>query len=122
MWPAALLAHQRQRGVRAVEEAEHVDLDHLAPLAGVGALDRAEQHHAGVVDERVDPPEPVLRGLDEPARLLLGRDVDGDRGGRAALSLDLLGERVDAIGAPRAERDGGAGLRAEQRGRGADPG
>ena len=41
--------------------------------------------------------------------------------GGAALGLDLLRERLDAVRAPRAERDGGAGLRAQQRGRLADP-
>jgi hypothetical protein len=39
--------------VRAVEQAQHVELHHLLPLRQRRAGHRAEQHHAGVVDERV---------------------------------------------------------------------
>ena len=69
--PAALLAHDRQRRVRAVQEAEQVHLDHPAPLARVGADHRAEQHHARVVDEDVEPAQLLLRARDERVRLLL---------------------------------------------------
>jgi hypothetical protein len=44
-----------QRGVRAVQQAEHVELNHLLPLRQRRVGGRAEQHHAGVVDERVQP-------------------------------------------------------------------
>ena len=46
-----------QGGVGGVEEAEQVELDHAAPLLHRGVDDGAEQHDAGVVDQRVEPPE-----------------------------------------------------------------
>ena len=79
MWPRALLAHERQRGVRAVQEAEAVDVDHPPPLVGVGALDGPEQHHAGVVDEGVEAAELLARALDERPRAGLVGDVGLDR-------------------------------------------
>ena len=86
--PSPAVAHQRQRVVGAVEEAEAVDLDHRPPLARVGALERAEQHHAGVVDQAVEAAELGVRGLDEVLRLLLVADVGLDRDRVAAVGLD----------------------------------
>jgi hypothetical protein len=83
--------------VGAVEEAKQVDVEHLPPLLGVGAVDRAKQHHAGVVDEHVDSAEALVRGGDECVRRpLVGHvDLEGDRAtaGRA----DPLGQRLDPV-------------------------
>ena len=86
--PSPAVAHQRQRVVGAVEEPEAVDLDHPPPLARVGALERAEQHHAGVVDQAVEPAELGVRGLDQRPGLLLVGDVGLDRDRRAAVGVD----------------------------------
>ena len=105
MSPPPLCGHQREGGVGAPEEAEQVHLDHLAPLGGVGPGHRAEQHHAGVVHQDVEPAELVVRLLDEGARRpsssvrSTARDV-----GAAALARDPLGQRVEALLAARAER------------------
>src|SRR4051794_5297875 len=102
----ALLEHDRQRGVRAVQKPEDVDLDHRAPLVGRRVDDRAEQHHAGVVDEDVEAAELGVGALDEGARLCLVGDVGRDGERAAAGAVDLLRERFDAIGAA-----GGGGRR-----------
>ena len=118
---AARAAHDRQRGVRAVEQAEAVDVDHLAPLLGRRAGDGAEQHHAGVVDQPVEAAELLVRLLDEGVRLGLVADVGLDRDRLAAGAVDLLGQRVDAVRAAGGQADGGALGHAGQRRRLADP-
>src|ERR1019366_8100339 len=63
----------------AVEDAEDVGLDHPSPLLGGGVLDRAEQHHAGVVDEHVQTAQLGVCALHERPRLGLVAHVSGDR-------------------------------------------
>jgi hypothetical protein len=68
----------RQGRVRGVHRAERVQLDHPPPVRGVGALDRPEQHHPGVGQHRVQPPELLDRPLDRGTGLGLVGDVRGD--------------------------------------------
>src|SRR4051812_15485772 len=51
--------------------------------------------------------------LDEVPGLALVAHVGGDRDGAAAVAAELLGEQLDAVGAPGSERDGGTLLRGE---------
>ena len=102
------LLHQRQRRVGAVEEAEQVDVDHPPPLLGVGALDRAQQHHAGVVDEDVEAAHLLGGVLDEGARGGLVADVDLERVGLPPSASICLRQLVEAVLAARSERHRGA--------------
>ena len=52
----------RERRVGAVQQPVHVERHHLLPLLDRRVDDRAEQHHAGVVDQGVEPTEVVDRG------------------------------------------------------------
>src|SRR5207247_8836777 len=54
----------RQGGVGAVEQTQQVDVHHLLPLLEGGPGDGAEQHHARVVDQRVEATELPHRALD----------------------------------------------------------
>jgi hypothetical protein len=92
---------QRQRGVRAVEEPQQVHADHPAPLVRVLVRERAEQHHAGVVDEDVEPAKLMGGGLHEAGGLFLVRHVRllDERG-----PLEPLGERLEPIGPAGPER------------------
>jgi len=98
----------RERRLGAVEQPEDVDLDHPLPLLDGRALDRPEQHHARVVDEDVEPAELVDGPLHGRLRLLALRDVGLDHERGAARVAQLRGQRVEALLAPRHERDGGA--------------
>ena len=63
-----------------------------------------EQHHAGVVDDRVQPAE-LAHGLGHEAdRLLLIGHVALDHERAAAGLADLVGQRVQAVLAPRGDR------------------
>ena len=93
-------------GGRALATTEDVDVDHPAPFLGRRVGDRPEQHHARVVDERVEPAQLGGRALDERARLVLLAHVGGGRERAAARLLDPLRELLDALGAARGERDG----------------
>lgn len=44
------------------EHAPEVDPEHEVPQAGVGFHEEREEVRAGVVDEHVDRPQPILRG------------------------------------------------------------
>ena len=84
--PSPAVAHHRQRRVGAVEEPEQVDVDHRPPLVRVGALDRAQQHHAGVVDQDVEAAHLLGGAVDERAGRGLVADVDLECASRAALA------------------------------------
>ena len=64
--PGAGAAARRAR-CRAPED---VELDHPPPLLERRVLDRTEQHHAGVVDHRVEPPELARPSSTAPLGLL----------------------------------------------------
>ncbi len=59
----------------AVEEAEEVELDHSPPFLDRCTHDGAEEHDAGIVDERVQSPELVHGSLDRRPGLGLVGDV-----------------------------------------------
>ena len=63
-----------------------------------------------------------MRARDERPRLRLLADVRRHRDRAPAVVDDPLGERLDALGAARGQRHGGAGAGAGQRGRLADSG
>ena len=109
---AALLAHDRQRRVRAVQEAEQVHLDHPAPLARVGADHGPEQHHAGVVDEHVEPAQLLLGARDERVRLCLVGDVGLDRERAPAVAVRSAWRAASMRSERRAASDTAAPARA----------
>ena len=74
-----LRAHQRQRGMGGGHQAQDVGVDHPPPVLGVGAADRAEQHHARIVDQDVYAPEGGVRGHHHLPRLVLLGDIGHDR-------------------------------------------
>ena len=113
--PPALRAHDGQRGVGAVQDAEQVHPDRIAPLLGVGALDRAAGQHAGGVDQHVEAAEVLVGVLDERSGAPLVADVGRQRKRAPAVVLDPPGERLEGLGAPRRQRDGGPALGARQR-------
>jgi hypothetical protein len=85
-------------------------------LVDRGVEDRAQQHHAGVVDDDVDAAELARGALDGRLRLLAVGDVGLDR-----QPADVGGQRVEAVLAPRDPRHRRA-LRGERaRRRLADP-
>ena len=91
------LQQVREGGAGGGEQALDVDGDHAVPLLGVGADDRAQEHQAGVVDQGVQPSEPLDGLLD--GRLGLGAVGDvgfhGQRG--AARLVDLGGEGFQTV-------------------------
>ncbi len=102
-----------QCGVRAVLEAEQVELDHPPPLLDRRVDDRAEQHHPGVVDQDVETAELADGAIDRSVRLFLVGHVGlEDEGLRlASLGPDPLGQRLEPILAPGGDRHRGAGVR-----------
>ena len=92
----------RQRRVRAVQQALDVDLDHAIPLVERSVLDRAEEHHARVVDERVEAAE-LLDGLRDRA-LGLRRVSDVGLDHERAVA-DPPGHLTKPVAATRHERD-----------------
>jgi hypothetical protein len=99
-----------------VEQPLEVELDHSIPLLDGGVDDRAEQHHAGVVDHDVEPTELLDGALDSGLRLLAIGDVGLD--GQAT---DLGRERVQPVLAARDDSHRRALCRERARGRLADP-
>ena len=86
------------RRVGDVEDAVDVDVDHPLPVVErlVGRL--VEQHHAGVVDDRVEPAQLVDGAPDRAGRLLAVGDVGLDD---AARRSPPPARRAGPCGAPR---------------------
>ena len=109
---AATVAELVEEHLGGGHRAEQVGLDHLPVLGALAGRERPEQHHAGVVDEDVRAAQLLLDALG-------GRD-DGVAVGDVGLDgqrtvAELAGERPDAVGAAREEREtvavGGEGAR-----------
>ena len=107
--------------MRAVQKTLHVDRDHPVPLLERRVDRRAEQHHAGVVDQRVEAAELGDRPLHQDLGLLLRGHVGLDRERLAATVGDRCGQLIEPIRAARSDRDRGALLGERHRGRFADP-
>src|SRR5438477_5794912 len=103
-----------------VEHAVDVDGDHALPLLGVRTHDRAQEHEARVVDQGVQPAEP-LDGL-AYRRLCLGAVGDvrfHDQRGASRL-VDLGSDVFETVPAAGDERYASTEPRELTRGRGTD--
>ena len=81
----------------AVEKAEDVELDHLFPLGERGVDDRAEQHHAGVVDQRVQTPELTDGPCDGRGGLVLVGDIALQYQCRASATANFARDRFESV-------------------------
>ena len=99
---AAAVAELVEEDLGRGHRAEQVDLDHLALLGALVGGERREQHHAGVVDQDVGAAELVLDALGGGDDRVAVGDVgrDGDRA-----VAELVGQRLDAVGAAGEQRD-----------------
>ena len=89
----------RQGGVRAVEQAEHVEPDHPLPLFERRVDDRAQEHDARVVDQRVQAAQLRHRGGDGALCLRRIRDVRLDHQ-RRVRATEPLGQGLETIAPP----------------------
>jgi len=80
--------HPRQHRPRRVDVAVHVDVPHPRPGL-VRHVDAAAHDDAGVGAEQVDPPERVLRPVDEGLGVGRPGQVRGHRQGPVAVGLEL---------------------------------
>jgi hypothetical protein len=109
--------HVREHRCDSVEHTSQVDVDHAIPFVNLQPLDGRKRHHAGVIDEHVDAPELLDRGVRQLPHVLLLRDVSGNSYGFATSPGDLRHERLDARGAACRNDDVGA-LRRQMAGSG----
>ena len=97
----------RERRLGDVEEAFDVEVDHPLPLLDRRLERRAEQHHAGVVDDGVEAAELGDGALDQGLGGGAVGDVGLDRERLAAGVVDLPGQALQPVDA--AGRDGDRG-------------
>jgi len=64
------LAHERQRGLHAVEDRAHIAVDHLPVLIDGRVVNVFDDHWAGAADEHVDAAECALRRRDKRSGLI----------------------------------------------------
>lgn len=103
-----------------VHQAHEVDVDHALPVVQVRAGGGAEQHEAGVVDQRVQTAQALDGPLDRFRGGLRGGDVGGHDQGLAAGAGDFRGEVGEPVLAPTDQGHGGALASKLQRGGVAD--
>src|SRR6266496_1794478 len=94
----ALLAEDREDRLRDMENAEQVRLELVAQLLLGDLLDRSEEPVARVVDDDVDPPERLVRGLHRSEHLVAVGDVELDREDGVAVLLDQVTQSVCVAG------------------------
>ena len=111
----------RDGGAGGVEQALQVEVDHPLPFLGGRVLDRPQEHHAGVVDDDVEPAQLVDRAVDGGDRLLLLGDVGLDRERGVPRSADLGRQALEPLEPAGGDRDLGAEGGELPRGRLADP-
>jgi hypothetical protein len=95
----------RQGGVGGVHQTLLIDRDHPLPFLGVGNVDGAQEHEAGIVDEDVETAKPVDDRLYSGFRLPAVGDVGLDGQGGAAGGLDLVHQGVEPVLAARENGD-----------------
>lgn len=96
--------------MHAVENAEAVDVDEIAPLRRILLVEPGETGDAGIVDEAVDRAEPRLTLPDRACERIIVTDVGGDRehvrkrhrldqfGSAGDQKQGITGSREDACG------------------------
>src|SRR6266496_2985075 len=84
--------------LRDMENAEQVRLELVAQLLLGDLLDRSEEPVARVVDDDVDPPERLVRGLHRSEHLVAVGDVEFDREDGVAVLLDQVTQSVRVAG------------------------
>ena len=111
-----------QHGRDAVQDALDVHVDHLVPVVGLQRGERGVRHDAGVQEDDVDAAKCLLGEFHDV--VVLGRfgHVQLLVDGLAAVLLDLVGDLLQLVFAPRAEDDLGALAREQLRRRLADSG
>lgn len=87
----------RQPGGDPVQQAADVDVDHPVPLLDQQRVQPRQRHHAGVVDDHVDPAVPPHGLLGERDHVHAVGDVQAACVDAAARLLDLLRERLQAL-------------------------
>ena len=95
--PGALLDHHRGDGLRAQVGALEVNVDRDVPVVLGGFEDGLRDHHPGVVDQDVDPPETGEGRGDELVDGRLLRHVGLDRDGGAARGGDPGDDRIGRL-------------------------
>src|SRR2546423_918710 len=113
--PSFLLLHIRQRRGDAVQHALDVYVDRPVPFIDPEALEWRLRHQPGVVDHDVDTPVCLHGGVDQSLNLVALGDVCRYGECLAATAGQLVGQGLDAIGAPRTQHNACA-LRGEKPG------
>nr|WP_233999867.1 hypothetical protein [Porphyrobacter sp. TH134] len=92
----AVTLHLHVRPDRAgnVETSDKMGFDHRRKIGRLHLFERTEAHGAGAVDKRIDPAEPLKRGLDNPPDAFAGGNAVVIGAGLAAILADLLGDPV----------------------------
>jgi hypothetical protein len=107
------LLHVGQRRGDSVEHALDVDVDHPVPLVDLEAFQERLRHQPGVVEHDVDAPVLLHGRVHEALHLAAVGDVGGEGERLPSLGRQVVRERLEAAGAPRAQHDRRA-LRGEQ--------
>lgn len=88
-----------------MHDAEQVDVDQLLPLRPPPREEAPAGVDPGVVHERVEPPEPLQRPLEQRGDLLAAPDVGRDRERRDPLGGRGFGGALDLVPRPRRQDD-----------------
>ncbi len=117
---ALRLAQMRERGVRGLQNRQHIELDHLVPFLGIAVLDPGfAGAHPGIGEHRVEPAE-MRDGLFDR---IVERGAVGDVAFQRQRRLADLGcECVELVARARQQRDVPAGPGGGAGAGGADPG
>ena len=110
MRPQPAVDHVGQHDLAEVEDAAHVDREHLLELLLADLEEPRERRDAGVVDQDRRRTEPLADLGDTGFDLVTVAHVDGDTDRRAAVGHDGVGGRVGTVAVAVEDGDGCAVL------------
>ncbi len=95
---AAAPGDGRARMAQSQEHPVQIDRQDATPiLQAVGHQVEPAACDPGVVDQHVEPPEPLQRAGDDPLPIRLLADIVGEEGGPTAGAADGLGQRLAVV-------------------------
>lgn len=103
-----LAEHDRKDGVDAVEVAADVHVNHPVPVVDRAVLPEREQHQTGVVDQDVDPAEPIDSEVGQCLHVGGVSDIGEPGDGGAAGLVDVGDQLVEVLLAAGGSDDLGA--------------
>jgi len=84
-----------------MQDAPDIDIDHPIPFIDFQFIQQRKRHQAGIADENIKAPEPILGLFDKGCDIGPAGHIELQRLGLAARADDVGGDHLQPVVAPR---------------------